>query len=288
MMTNDPFFALMNEKPKNSLDVSLGAGNGSFSEHNRAVNATGVTNKVIFTPGVTYRFKNGISLGVIGYVTNDSSSNLELYQTGLTGGYDYQGKKFTAGASYTRYIADVNKYNSKSLYQNDLYAYIKKSSGVVQPIAAIGFSSGKFKEIDVIRVRRPIQMDTIYVKDSTSNKSSYFYASAGILHDFYFYGIFKKGDELDLTPTFVVNAGSDNTTTTHTNKALTNRPLLSKRARVATSNAFQLQSLALSFDLTYSVGKFFVQPNLYVDYYLPKTTANRLSAVYSLTVGFTF
>src|SRR5437868_4311727 len=227
MMKNDQFLKLMNEKPKNLWEVSLGVGNGSFSSHNQAVNATGVANQVIFTPAVFYRFKTGFSLGVTAYVTSDSSK-LEFYQTGITGAYDYVGKKVNAGISYTRFISDQNKYNSKSLYQNDLYAYIKKSSGVIEPLLAIGFSNGKYKEIDQI-IFPPAS--GILRKDSTENKSSFFYTSIGIQHDFNWYKVFKSGDELDFVPAFVINAGSDKTTTVHTNKAFNNpnRPLLSRR-----------------------------------------------------------
>ncbi len=288
MMKNDPFFSLMNEKPKNSLDVSIGVGNGSFSEHNRAVNATGVTNQLIITPGATYRLKNGFSFGITGYITKDSANKMELYQTGITAGYDYAGKVVSAGGSYTRYLADLSKYNSKNLYQNDLYAYVKKSSGIIQPILALGISSGKYREIDQYKIKRPIIGDTILVHDSTHNKSTYFYLSAGICHDFYFYGLFEKGDELDFVPSLVFNAGSDKTTTTHVNQSLNNKPRLAQRARQASSDKFQGQSIALSLDFTYSIKKFFFQPNMYIDYYLPSTTANRLSAVYTLTAGFTF
>jgi hypothetical protein len=54
------------------------------------------------------------------------------------------------------------------------------------------------------------------------------------------------------------------------------------------NNKFQLQSVAASADLTYSTGKFFLQSNLYVDYYLPETTTKRLSAIYTVTAGLTF
>ncbi len=292
MMKADQFFKLMNEPLKNTVDVSIGVGNGSFSAHNQAVNATGIASQVVFTPSVVYRLKSGFNFGLTGYLTNDDSSKLELYQTGLTAGYDYIGKKVSAGGSLTHYFADVEKYNSKSLYQNDLYGYIKKSSGIIQPVFSFGFSNGKYRAIDVINIRRPLQGDTT-VRDSTHNKTSYFYTSIGAEHDFYFYGVFSKGDELDFIPSLVINAGTDKTVATHVNQKIPTGPVVSRvvakrRTRVASSDKFQLQSIAASFDFTYSVGKFFIQPNLYLDYYLPSTTANRLSAVYSLTAGFSF
>ena len=287
MMKADQFFKLMNEKKKNSLDVSVGIGNGSFSTHNKAVNATGMTNQVIFTPGVMYHFKNGIGLGVMGYLSSDSGK-MELYQTGLSAGYDYVGKKLNAGGTYTRFVSNPDKYNSNSLFQNDLYAYVKKSSGIIQPMLSLGYSEGKYKEIDKIKFRRPAIGDTIIIKDSTENNSSYFSTALGVEHDFSFYKLFSKGDELEFVPSLVINAGSDKTTTTHTNKALTNKPLLNRRARQAASDNFQLQSIAASFDVTYSIGKFFLQPTLYLDYYLPSTTTNRFSAIYNVTAGFSF
>lgn len=284
MMKNDAFLDLMKEGRKNSLDVSIGVGNGSFSAHNQAVNATGTNNLVIFTPAVFYRTKVGFSVGVTGYLTSDSGK-MELYQTGVSAAYDYAGKVVNAGVSYTRFISDQSKYNSKSIYQNDLYAYIKKSSGIIKPVLALGFSGGKFKEISPI-IFPP--NSGIVRKDSTDNNTSYFSTSVGIEHDLNFNNVFSKNDELDIIPALAVNAGSDKTTTTHINKAFSNIKALSRRARSAATTKFQLQSVSASVDITLSIGKFFLQPNIYIDYYLPSTTAKRLSGIYSLTAGFSF
>ena len=132
--------------------------------------------------------------------------------------------------------------------------------------------------------------DTL-VRDSTSNKASYFSVSAGIEHDFYLYNVFSKNDELDIIPSVVINSGSDNLTTTQLNKVKTNLPpRIASRLKRTTSanNKFQLQSIAAALDVTYTIGKFFVQPSLYAGYYLPSTTSNRFTAIYSLTVGLSF
>ncbi len=283
MLKNDAFLSLMKGAKKNSLDVSFGVGNGSFSKHNQAVNATGITNQVIFTPSVIYRVKGGFSVGVTGYLATDSGS-MDLYQTGLSASYDYLGKKTNAGVSFTRYLSDQSKYNSKSLYQNDFYGYVKKAKGIIQPVLAVGYSNGKFKEVDTLTVIGIVR------NDSTNNTTSYFYTSLGIAHDVSYYKVFSNKDELDIVPTLAINAGSDNISTTHTNKGLPIRAkrVLNRRSRVAATNKFQLQSIAASLDMTYTTGKFFIQPNIYLDYYLPSTTAKRLSAIYSLTAGFSF
>ena len=133
MFKNDEFIKLMTKKDKNYLDVSIGIGNGAFSEHNNAANATGVNKQLIYTPAVNYRLKNGLSFGVAAFITGDSSHKPEIYQTGLTAGYEYYSKTIYAAVSYTRYLSNQNKYNSKSLYQNDLYGNVKLAKGLFQP-----------------------------------------------------------------------------------------------------------------------------------------------------------
>lgn len=297
MFKNDEFFKLM-KKDKNYLDISIGFGNGEFSAHNNAANATGVDKQLIYTPGITYRLKNGLSFGIAAFVTGDSSGKPEIYQTGLTAGYDYYGKTVYAGGSYTRYVSNQNKYNSKSIYQNDLSAYVKLAKGLFQPGIMLGYVDGKYKEMNYVSFKRTIHLpnpppngrDTIITitgKDSTDNKTSYFSAAATVGHDFYFYNVFSKRDELDFIPTLILNMGSDKLTQTHTNR-LFDRPAFSKRKKSDYSNKFQVQSVAASFDLTYMIKKFFIQPVLYLDYYLPETTENRFSAIFSVTTGFSF
>lgn len=286
MMENDEFLKMMKEQSKNSVDISIGLGNGAFSSNNNAANATGVANQIIFTPSVIYHTKAGFSFGITGFLTSDSTNKLELYQTGISAAYDYYGKKVLAGFSYTRYLSDKNKYNTKSLYQNDVYGYIKRAKGILQPGLTSGFANGNYNEVVLVLRKRPLLGDTL-VRDSTSNKASYFSVSGSVEHDFSFYKLFSKDDKLDFVPSLIINFGSDKLTQTHLNKVF-NRQILSSRKRVEATNKFQLQSVAASFDFTYGIGKFFLQPNVYLDYYLPETTATRFAAIFSVTAGVSF
>jgi hypothetical protein len=297
MFKNDEFINMM-KKDKNYLDVSIGIGNGAFSEHNNAANATGVDKKLIYTPAVTYRLKNGLNFGVSPFITGDSSNKPEIYQTGVSAGYDHYGKAIQAGVSYTRYLSNQNKYNSKSLYQDDLNAYIRLAKGIFQPGVSVGYVAGKYKEANFVKFKRTIHRilplpngsdTTIIISgvDSTSNKTSYFSVAATVGHDFYFYKLFSKNDELDFVPTLLLNMGSDKLTQTHTNKVF-DRPALSNRKKSEFNNKFQLQSIAASFDFTYMFKKFFIEPVVYLDYYLPETTENRFSAIFSVNAGFSF
>lgn len=297
MFKNDAFINLM-KQDKNHLDISIGIGNGAFSEHNNAANATEINKQLVYTPAVTYRLKNGLSFAATAFITGDSSDKPEIYQVGLTAGYEYYGKKIYAGGSYTRYLSDQNKYNGKSIYQNDLSAYVKLAKGLFQPGIMLGYVSGKYKELNYLIRDTTIHLpnpppngrDTVIrriFRDSTDNKTSYFSVTATVGHDFYFYNLFSKKDELDFIPTLMLNMGSDKLSQTHTNRIF-DRPAFSKRKKSEYSNKFQLQSVAASFDFTYMIKKFFIQPVLYLDYYLPETTENRFSAVFSVSAGISF
>ncbi len=288
MIKNDEFLKMMNESKGSKVNIAVGIGNGTFSDHNKAVNATGETKKLVITPSLFYHHKSGFSVGIMPYITSDSL-NSAVYQTGLSASYDYSGDVVDAGVSYTRYLSDKSKYNNNSLYQNDIFGYVKKSGGIIQPLLQLGFSNGNYKEWGYTYFKRPIIGDTILIKDSTTNKASYFSVTVGIEHDFSEYNLFSKNDELEINPSILINSGSDNISSTHTNKAYNNIIVLNRRKKfVSASNKFQLQSVAASLDMTYSIGKFYVQPSLYADYYLPSTTSKRLTAIYSLTVGLSF
>lgn len=297
MFKNDEFIKLM-KKDKNYLDVSIGIGNGEFSANNNAANATGVNKQLIYTPAVTYRLKNGLSFGISAFITGDSSGKPNIYQTALTTGYDYYGKTIYAGGSYTRYLSNQNKYNSKSLYQNDLYAYIKLAKGIIQPGISLGYVTGKYKETNYVSFKRTIHLpnpppngrDSVFIvtgRDSSDNKTSYFSVATGVGHDFAFYNLFSKKDELDFILSLILNMGSDKLTQTHTNKVF-DRPAFSSRKKSDYANKFQLQSVAASLDFTFMIKNFFIQPIVYFDYYLPETTENRFSTIFSVTAGISF
>jgi len=297
MFTNDEFIKLMSKKDKNYLDLSVGISNAEFSVHNNAANATAVDRQLIYMPAVSYRLTNGLNFGVTPFIAGNSSNKPEIYQTGLSAGYDYYGKTINFGGIYTRYISNQNKYNSKSLYQNDLFAYAKLAKGIVQPGITLGYVTGNYKEISFVTIKRRLRIpnpppgrDTIITitgRDSTDNKASYFSASATVGHDFAFYNLLSEKDELDFNPALMLNMGSDKLSQTHTNQ-IYSRPAFSSRKKTDFSNKFQMQSVALSLDFTYTIKKFFIQSLFYFDYYLPETTENRLSAIFSLSAGFSF
>lgn len=195
LIANDPFLNFMKDSlKKNTFFFSVGAGNGGFSLHNNAANTTGYTKQLILLPSVNYFTKSGFNFGLTGFITNDSAHQPEIYQAGLTAGYSEYGKKINTGISYTHFIRTGAAYNSKSLYQNELYAFVNRAKGFIRPGVSIGFTNGNYKEVSLVSYTRTIHLNfplpygrdttfTLRGRDSTNNKTSYFSIAANAKHE---------------------------------------------------------------------------------------------------------
>ena len=54
------------------------------------------------------------------------------------------------------------------------------------------------------------------------------------------------------------------------------------------NNKYQLQSVGLDLDVNYSIGKFYFEPEFYLNYYLPETNDNRFTQIFNFNIGITF
>ncbi len=294
MLKNDPLLDMLKDKGS-YFDISIGVGNRLFSVRNNSVNASqSQTNKLFYTPSVAYHHKSGLGLSVTPYLASDSGS-FKVFQTGITPSYDYSNEKWGAGISYTRYVADNTKFNSNSIFQNDFYTYVKILKWAIQPGFALGYTTGKYKEINTVLFTPPPPLPQVprLVKDSTSNNAKDFTMTVSAEHVFNFENLFSKKDGLAFTPQLMLTAGSEKLTINHLNKAyaklVANSQRLKKRGTTQNgSSSFAAQSVGLSIDFLYSIGKFFLQPNTYFDYYLPSTTDKRLTTFFSITAGVSF
>lgn len=275
-------------KPANTINLSLGISNKLFSVNNNTVNtAQTQVNKIYFTPAVAYLHKSGLSFSVMPFLASDSGS-LTVYQTAISPSYDYSDKKTGFGISYTRYLADHRSYNSNAVYQNDLYGYIKKRNGYIQPSLSLGYSTGKFREINIYTI---MLINPRTFRDSTHNSIKTFSLSAGLEHSFNKTGIFNAKDGISFIPKLMLNASSEKFSSLHVNKNIP--PILLRSGRIRsrsqqTKSPFAFQSLALSLDAVYTIGKIYIDPNLYLDYYLPQTTEDRFTSVFSVSFGYSF
>jgi hypothetical protein len=283
------------EKPKSFFNLSLGIGNKLFSQKNNSVNASQAqVNQLYYTPSLGYYHKTGLGISITPYFTSYNGV-FKVYQTAVSPSYNYSDKSISAILSYTHYFADNKTYNANSTFQNDLYASIRYKKWFIEPSIAIGYTTGKFNEVN------PIYYDSArkVFNDSTKNSIKDFSISAGIEHSFEFEKLFNKNDALSFTPQIILTAGREKYTSTHVNKIISPaiiqvlQRIAARRGRVISrtktdNTAFAIQSLALSVSADYSFKKFYVSPNIYSDYYLPSTSEKRLNTVFSISLGYYF
>lgn len=297
LLDQDEFLQLLKDPNRSYLDINVGMGNGVFSLKNKSLNATQEeTNKLFFTPAINYYHKTGLGIGVSGFLASDSG-HLKMYRYAINPSYTYDSKRFTAGISYTRFIEGAGTSFEISPFSNDLYASFLYKKTWLQPGLYAGLTTGKIKEYFdssfLFTPPPPLQPRLIHITDTITTKVQGFSLSALVTHTWEFEKLLFGKDALSLQPTIMLNAGSQHWNISHSNSLSKRRPIVQKALKRiygdgSGNEKFTLQSVALMADATYFVGKFYIEPQAYFDYYLPSTTGNRFTAVYSLTLGFVF
>ena len=279
------------DKPSSYFKIGAGIGNQLLSVNNKALNASQINNKLIFTPNIGYYHKSGLGISFVGYLLSDSGST-NFYQSGLTPSYELDGEDFSFGISYTRYFVK-NKYGgSNSPIQNDFYVNTLFKKGWIQPGLAIGFSNGIYKEINLVTVTLPV-LGTRTFLDTASTKTTAFSLIGSIGHTFEFDNVISGEDLLSFTPALMLNAGSSKLVTTHQNRYSASGFQNPNRRRIRGNNQsdvtkFGLQSVGANLGLVYSVGSFSLEPQLYLDYYLQASDTKKFTQVYNINFAFTF
>lgn len=293
MFQNDEFIKLMMgmRKSKSYVDVNLGIGNGIFSLKNKSLNAgQAITNKIFYTGSAGYYHKSGLSLALTGFMANDDGK-LRMYQYAVSPSYVYNSKSINAGITYTRFIEGSAASFEISPFKNDFYANIAYKKTWIQPGLAAGLSFGKQKEY--FDTAFWLLNRVVHVRDTITTKLSGLSLIAYATHAWNFYKLLDSKDAFQLQPTLMLNAGSQRWNISHSSSLNSRRPVVQNylKARYGDgtgSDSFKLQSLGLLAELTYYYGKFYFQPQVYFDYYLPSTTEKRLTSLYSVVAGFSF
>jgi hypothetical protein len=280
-------------KNKSYFEVATSFGNSYFSSKDKSLNAKGQPSVFVITPSVSYYHKSGFGLTGSAYLINSVDSS-GFYQYSLSPSYQLtDNADIQAAVSYTRYFVKKGYETIASPFKNEIYGQINLKKPWLQPGLSMGYSSGSFtayNNVDTILlgVRRKFT-------DTVTTKVMGFTLSPFIQHEFDFYELFNKNDELSITPEFLLNTGSSDFNETHQNpfyirrlKQASGNKLLKKLGRLNQKTPFEIESLALSTDASYAIGKFIIEPQLYLDYYLPATKSKRLTSIYSVQLSYDF
>jgi hypothetical protein len=283
--------------PRNYFLVSVGAGNTQFSVRNVALNAQQVSTNLNITPTIGYYHKSGLGITYNNYLLMETGKT-QLLQHAVTLSYDYlKGEKASYGISFTRFFGKKEFVNASSPYDNDVLAYVQFGKDKLQYGAMFGFSGGRYREtgqyLDSQQIRMPLTNQLVwqyyYVSDTSDvvirDLSFIPYVRYNLVLD----GI-GKNDYFNIQPTLMI-LGSRSKATIDSKGSIRQRRLLDRSRNYSETSsqkaAFQFQSVGLQLDASWYIGKFFLNPQLYLDYYL-LSKENKWSALYSVQTGFMF
>jgi hypothetical protein len=89
---------------------------------------------------------------------------------------------------------------------------------------------------------------------------------------------------------FLTNTGESKIDIHHNTNATNLLNYLTKKGKLPKfkNTPFEIASLGLNLSLGYVFGKMGISTQTYLDYYLPQTTDNRFSSVFTLNISYSF
>lgn len=268
------------ETPKSYFQVSVGIGNNQFSLKNVALNSQQSSFNLFITPTLSYVHKSGFGITYNNYISLGNGSS-EIIQHAITLSFDFQNNEDVQfGFSFTKYFGRKQNSNFTTPYKNDLFSYFTYARTKYQPGISIGYSTGSFTETFFLPLLNRKDTITIGVKDFSFIPS--------LKRDFTIKG-FGKNDYFYLQPSFMLIFAASKYEVQPSDRLFLSRPRIAQRIRndFSSNTTFNLQSLGLNLDATWNIGKFFINPQVYFDYYL-LSGSNKFNTLYNLQTGFIF
>ncbi len=275
------------------MSLSMGKGYYNFIQKDGTVAAA---KKLTYSPLAGYYHKNGLGITAMGYIADDNQ-NLNFFQGAITPSYDYlQNRNFATGISYTKFITRDSLPFYTTPLQNELYAYFTYRKWWVRPSIALSYGWGSRSDysereelITDLRLRRR-GFTYINTKESVSD----FSLMVSARHDFYWLSVLSNKDHIRLTPQLAFTSGTqkfgfNQSSSTYATTIRSNTNVLYSTDDFAFDDQINFQPLSLTLFLRgeYFVGKFFIQPQLTLDYYFPAET-NNFATLFSINAGLLF
>jgi hypothetical protein len=282
--------------PRSYFLGSLSLSKGYFNYENKSSSQIQTEKKFSWSPTLGYYHKNGLGFTATASIVNDQN-RMNFYQYSLSPSFDYlKNKDFATGISLTKYITKDTLSFYTSPLQNEVYGYFAYRKSWIRP--AVAFSYGWGSRTDYAQREELIQSLRLrprgYTYVNTTESVSDFSVMASLRHDFYWLDVFTYNDHIRLTPQLAFTSGTqkfgfNQTSNTYATTIRNNTNVLYGTENVYLDDQLKFQPLSLTLFLRseYSIGKFFIQPQLTLDYYFPSTTRN-FSTLFAVTTGFMF
>ncbi|MCU7552427.1 hypothetical protein OCK74_25130 [Chitinophagaceae bacterium LB-8] len=282
-------------KPRNFTIVSIGIGNRVFNYKSASSAYLTPDKNLALSPSLGYFSKSGLGINAAAAIVKENKG-LNAYQWSATASYDYlKNPGFLTGLSYTRFFTkdSLNFYTSP--LQNEVYTYFSYRYTWLKPSISASYGWGSRTEVEkredqIKLLKRLRNVDQISRVESIRD----FNLNFSLRHDFYWLDVLVSDDFVRFTPQLSVTAGTQNygfnqSITTNNNKKLMNgnRFFGPQNYSLDQTTKFQPLSLTAFLKSEFSKDKFFFQPQLMFDYYLPKA-AQKFTTSFMISSGFLF
>jgi hypothetical protein len=304
-------------KPRSFFLVNMSAAAGYFT-YKGARNTDGLVTKkkLVLSPTIGYYHKSGLGITTSANIIRNPGGN-HLYQRSITPSFDLiQNKKWAGGLSFTRYFTKDSLPFYTTPLHNEINAYYLWRDAWLQPGIAASYGWGSRsdlkktqefkvhyvvrKRIAYIRRNTPIMIidtvkliETITTTVATTESIVDVLLTPSVRHTFYWLNLSRHNDYIKFTPMLALSFGTQqfglNQTTARSSTIRNAANVQFSRGDVNFDEKmkFQLLSLTLYLRPEYSIGKFFVQPQLMFDYYFPGEE-NKFTTFFSINAGFMF
>lgn len=282
--------------PKSFAVVSIGFGNGFLNYKTVSTSNLRTDRQFIYMPTAGYFHKSGLGFSGTASVVKDGP-DFNAYQFALAASYDYlQSRKAIGGFSYTRFFTKDSLPFYTSPLQNELYAYASYRGWWIRPTIAASYGWGSRTEVQERETLLKKLRRRSYGYDETSTEETIadFTLTASVKHDFYWRQVLSDKDYFRLTPQISFSSGTqrfgfNQTTNSYvgSKKSTVNVLYNSENVRLDATQKFQPLALTAFLKSEFSLGKFFLQPQLIFDYYLPESN-DRITTTFSVNTGFIF
>jgi hypothetical protein len=281
--------------PKSFFTVNMGIGTGFFSFNDRNSVTVNTEKKLIFSPSLGYFHKSGFGIAASAYALLNNGIN--FYQYSISPSFDCIKKSFSAGIAYTRYLTkdSVNFYTTP--IQNELFTYFSYKKWWVRPTISLSYgwgSKAEYEKREATRLARLLSdRNRYYVTIKSEESVKDFSATISLRKDFDWYNVFRKSDNVTLTPIAMLNAGTQNygfNTSYSYNFSPVRANSLPSNNDISDNTQFAFQSACLAIRGSYLKGRFLLQSQVLFDYFLQdvQDSDSKLNTVYSITAGISF
>lgn len=282
--------------PRDYAIINISGTSNFYDYSSVSSNKLSTTRQLTLAPSFGFFSKTGFGINAAANIVNEKKG-WNAYQLATSLSYDYiKNFDFAAGLSATHFFTKDSLEFYTSPLKNEVYGYFTYRKSWVKPAIAASYGWGsrtayeeRVEYITKLRLRKKS-----YTRITTTESISDFNVMVSARHDFYWLDLINTKSFLRLTPQVSFTGGTqkfgfNQISDTYQSNLINGKSKFqqSENANLDDQSKFQLLSVTGTLKSELSLGKFFLQPQLAFNYYIP-ATSNNLATLFLINTGVIF